>query len=261
MNKTDEDAAEVSEDSSNRSSHPLPQLRRHNNCTECELHEEANHVGIPTIFLKGSLTPSPSTPAVLLLGQNPGFNEDKEGLPFVGPSGQLVKSVYIDGISLRTLASVYLGNVARCYTPTMDGPKAKHYRACIPYLEEDLCQISQTSSSITILTLGAPAATWLYKRLADEKMNLTKAFQQQGRCLAFKRLSNSPIAIEASTVSFNVYSTYHPAAVLRVHNLIYAVQDHMQLLLDHLTGNSPGRSTPKIVSSCSPQQFYARTDP
>jgi len=150
-------------------------------CTLCSLHSGgARSVGIPTCYIPGSLPLSQETPCVLFLGQNPGFNEDTSGTPFIGKSGAMVQDSFIAGISLHTLASVFVGNTARCYHVTGDGPTNKHYKVCRDFLLPDLRLLAMASRELIVVCLGAPATSHLYALLGRPKVSLTSAFTHQG---------------------------------------------------------------------------------
>ena len=68
----------------------------HSDCTRCPLHEEAKTVGHATLWLEDSRPPSPSADALVWLGQNPGYHEDKLGTPFIGRSGILLRGGFLD---------------------------------------------------------------------------------------------------------------------------------------------------------------------
>src|SRR5690606_5857622 len=93
-------------------------------CEKCILHAGALSVGVPTVHLPTSLPPSPSADFIVFVGQNPGFHEDREGVPFIGRSGEILREAYIDGVQLAQRASVYLTTAVRC------GPVPKYPAAC-----------------------------------------------------------------------------------------------------------------------------------
>ena len=99
-------------------------------CTACDLHKYAKNPGVPGVFLPESLPLSPTTPVVAVLGMNPGFQEDRSNEPFVGPSGKMLKEIYLPAIIPH--ATVLLLNTARCYTPAAAPPKPRHFRCCFP---------------------------------------------------------------------------------------------------------------------------------
>lgn len=218
---------------------PLPQFPSLSSCTRCALHSTATHVGIPTHLHHSCLPPSPSTPAVLVIGQNPGYVEDRHGIPFIGPTGNILHTVYLAGISLPSLATIYLANAARC--TSISDPPARSFSSCAPHLLPDILAIARSSAPpLHILCLGAPAAKYTAS-LFSLSRNLKSALHSQA----------TPVDVEGSPLL--LYATYHPAAILRSHNLIHAVSGHLQILLDHLTGHAPTPSTPTVVPPRSPR--------
>ena len=251
----------------------LPQFPAHRECIGCELHTRAASVGIPTHYLPSSLSPSSSVPCVLFLGQNPGNTEDRQGTPFIGPTGQLLQSAYIAGIHLTSLASIFLSNTARCYHLHGESPTNAHYKACRPHLLPDLHHLASLSSELIVVCLGAAATSHLHALLSVPKVTLTSSFSHQGR-----QISLPPLPVDSSPLSSDreggsgavpgrddhsdgrgisppcvrVYTTFHPAACLRTHNLIHAVEGHLTLLLHHLTNRSPVPSTPTLILPTPP---------
>lgn len=223
---------------------PRPITPAHSACSACSLAaNRPRSIGIPTCLIPGSLAPSPSHPALLVLGQNPGWTEDATGLPFIGDSGEVAREFIIK--PLLALATIYISNTARCYHVVGDGPTNAHYTACSNlYLPPDLTAIAPPhSSSLTLLCLGAPAATHAHRVLGLPKVTQKSAFTTQGRQLPFP---TGPITL---------YSTYHPAAVLREHNLFNPFHAHLQLLRLHLLGRKPLPSPPRLIAPCLPSAF------
>lgn len=224
----------------------LSQFPSRPSCTLCALHEHASRgrAGIPTVHHPQSLPPAPETPVVVFVGQNPGFHEDREGVPFVGPSGRIVRLAFSAGARLLPLASIYLTNTARCYTPADSPPKSRHYSTCAPFLLEDLGEIAMLhgDTKLAIVALGAPAAFHLWKLAGAKKgVKLSEAFRRNGR----------PIPIPGA---WHFFSTFHPAAIIRNHNLIHAAQDHLRLVHDFLTGTLATPSKPTFIPPRLPTQ-------
>jgi len=219
------------------SEHPVRLCEPHSTCRLCPLHQVARSVGI-NLHHHHATPPSTTRPAVLIVGQNPGYNEDLAGKPFVGKTGYVLHKSYIDGVSIPSLADIYFANAARC-TSDHD-PKPATYRACIRHTLADIQRIAPLHPPpLYILTLGAPATTHTWS-LASISTSLSESFSKQG----------TPAKVEGHPVL--LFSTFHPAAVLRSFNLIHAVSGHLQILLDHLTDNAPTPSTPTIVPARSP---------
>jgi uracil-DNA glycosylase len=88
---------------------------------------------------------------VMLVGQNPGVEEDKTGRPFVGRSGKFLNKVLVEnGIERRNL---FVTNIVKHATPNNRKPLPDEIAACLPYLE---CQIYAMKPEIVIL-MGALA--------------------------------------------------------------------------------------------------------
>lgn len=90
----------------------------------------------------------PATSAIMLVGEGPGFYEDRQGRPFVGPSGNLLEKL-LAGIGLSR-RQVYITNVVKCRPPGNRDPQPDEIEACRPYLDR---QIELIQPRI-IVTLG-----------------------------------------------------------------------------------------------------------
>jgi uracil-DNA glycosylase family 4 len=208
----------------------------HPECQLCDRHTRVGpggHVGVPTVSL--GLPPSPDTPAVVLIGMNPGYYESQKNEPFVGKSGQLMRKCYLGCISLETRASIYLTNAARC-GPEAD-VKQREFNACFPYTIEDLRLVFETHTEVepAVVLLGADAVRQFHRHVLDRRSNLRQAFNRNGARHFFERRS------------FVMFSTYHPAFLLRNYAMSHAVADHLALLDDHLRGILREPTQPHIV--------------
>ena len=89
---------------------------------------------------------------LMFVGEAPGADEDTEGMPFVGKSGQLLdKMIAAMGWSRQ---SVYIANVLKCRPPDNRDPRADEVDACQPFLAKQIDAIRPK----VIVTLGKPAA-------------------------------------------------------------------------------------------------------
>lgn len=195
---------------------------------------------MPTEHLPTSLPPHPSARPILVVGQNPGHTEDEQGRPFVGKSGDLVRgraqipSVFLPP-SILSSHPVYLSNLVRCFHQSTEPLKARWIRPCSPYLVHDLRRIAHIHEPDPLIyTLGGPAATGVY-RLANIKHNLSSAINNQF----------TPVTIDGIRAS--VFSTYHPAFLLRNKNIIHPIKDHLTLLIQYLEDRMPTASQPHII--------------
>lgn len=99
-------------------------------CARCELCQERTQ----TVFSRGD----PSA-RVMFIGEGPGADEDREGLPFVGKAGQLLdKMIGAMGLTER---EVYIANVVKCRPPGNRTPLPAEMAACLPYLKEQIAEI------------------------------------------------------------------------------------------------------------------------
>jgi uracil-DNA glycosylase family 4 len=210
-------------------------------CTACDLHKYAKNPGVPGVFLPGSQPLSPSTPIVAVLGMNPGFQEDRSNEPFVGPSGKMLKEIYLPAILPH--ATVLLLNTARCYTPAAAPPKPRHFRCCFPKFSatdlDTVGQYIQPHVSKILLCTGAHAISTVTKFTHGKSWSLASAFTKQG----------TPTGLWGD---WQLFTTFHPAAVLRSRNLLHPVADHMTLVHAAVTGSMPVASSPRVVHPFSP---------
>ena len=88
---------------------------------------------------------------LMFIGEAPGYNEDQQGIPFIGAAGQLLTRI-IEAIGL-TRDRVFIGNVLKCRPPNNRTPLPDQVAACLPHL---LRQIDIIQPAI-IVTLGNPA--------------------------------------------------------------------------------------------------------
>jgi uracil-DNA glycosylase family protein len=156
-------------------------------CRACPLWR----TGTQTVFGEG-----PSDAELMLVGEQPGDQEDRQGKPFVGPAGKLLdKALEEAGIDR---SAVYLTNVVKHFKWTARGKRRIHAKpnwseiaACRPWLDAEL----EVVGPRVLVCLGSTAA----QALLDRQFRVTK---QRGE------LIDSPLAE-------HVLATVHPSAVLR----------------------------------------------
>jgi uracil-DNA glycosylase family 4 len=222
----------------------LPQFKAIPDCTKCELHTEAINPGVPTIHYKESAFPSPETPYMIVVGMNPGLNEDKKNEPFVGPTGQMLKNIYLSSLDILKTHTVYFTNAARCCTPGDTQLRNSHIKSCWPYTEEDLETITDFHTGQgSILCLGSHALNAVSKWVLPTKsLTLREGIEKQGMAFTY---NNKELFF---------FCTYHPAGVMRSPNLKYAVSEHLELIGQQLHGHVPSPSLPDIQPPRSPRK-------
>jgi DNA polymerase len=150
-------------------------------CQQCALHEGRSQ----TVFGTGNQQAD-----WMLIGEAPGAEEDKQGLPFVGRAGQLLDRM-LAAIGLQR-EQVYIANIVKCRPPGNRDPKPEEAAACSAYLKR---QIELVNPKV-ILVLGKVAAHHL---LGTEE--------------ALGKLRGAPYLYADTGIP--VIVTYHPAYLLR----------------------------------------------
>jgi uracil-DNA glycosylase len=110
-----------------------------NACTLCKLYKTATR-GVPG--------EGPATAKIMFIGEAPGFNEDRQGRPFVGAAGQFLEELLgLAGLSRR---DVFIANVVKHRPPNNRDPEPDEIAACSGYLERQIAAINPP----IIVTLG-----------------------------------------------------------------------------------------------------------
>jgi DNA polymerase len=150
-------------------------------CTRCGLAGGRTQV----VFGMGNPTAD-----LMFIGEGPGAEEDRQGLPFVGRSGKLLDQLMREEMGL-TRDDCYIANVVMCRPPGNRDPRPDEIDACRPWLEEKLDLIGPK----VLVTLGNFATKWILQTSEGIK-------RVRGRTYPWRE-------------GIVVVPTYHPAAVLR----------------------------------------------
>jgi len=175
-------------------------------CTRCRLCEGRNRV----VF--GTGNPDAD---LMFIGEGPGAEEDRQGLPFVGAAGELLTRI-IQAIEM-TRDEVYIANVVKCRPPGNRDPQPDEVAACRGYLERQIALVRPR----VIVALGRVAAQTLLGNDAPIGRMRGQWFRVQG----------VPTMV-----------TYHPAALLRNSALKRPTWEDMQQVRDFLQSGSSGSS-------------------
>ena len=96
---------------------------------------------------------------ILFIGEGPGEQEDRTGLPFVGRAGELLTQMIEKGMGIRR-SDVYICNIVKCRPPGNRTPLPPEVSACRPFLDGQIAAVAPR----VIVTLGKPAASLLLDR-------------------------------------------------------------------------------------------------
>jgi uracil-DNA glycosylase family 4 len=106
----------------------LKKLARHwSRCKECVLHHGRRNVVFGESFGKGT------GPRVLIIGEAPGAVEDEEGVPFVGPSGKLLREYYLEPAGVD---NGFITNTLGCRPPRNRDPARAELESCWPRVRQ-----------------------------------------------------------------------------------------------------------------------------
>ena len=150
-------------------------------CKLCTLHERRTQ----TVFGVGRRDAD-----LLVIGEAPGADEDRQGEPFVGRAGQLLNAM------LRAIGyargDVYIANILKCRPPNNRDPSPTEAATCTPYLQQQIGLVAPR----VILAVGRIAAQWLLQ--SDAPIG-----RLRGQVFRYGT-SGTPLIV-----------TYHPAYLLR----------------------------------------------
>ncbi len=119
-------------------------------CTRCPLCEGRNRI----VFGDGN-----PNAALMFIGEGPGREEDRRGLPFVGRAGELLTRMIERGLEIPR-SEVYICNIVKCRPPGNRTPQANEVATCKPFLDGQIDAVRPR----TIVTLGRPATSLLLGR-------------------------------------------------------------------------------------------------
>jgi uracil-DNA glycosylase len=172
-------------------------------CTACDLHRERTR----TAFSRGRLDAE-----LMMIGEGPGQQEDEQGVPFVGPAGQLLDKMIAAMGYARD--DVYICNVVKCRPPNNRAPSPAEAAACRHFLD---AQIDVVRPKL-IIALGRSAA---------ERLGLVpETGRWQGEFGEYRGVS--------------ALSTFHPAYLLRSPEQKRVVWADLKRALHFLGKTPPG---------------------
>lgn len=173
-------------------------------CTACELCKTRTQ----TVFQDGQ-----GTRGVLFVGEAPGADEDREGLPFVGKAGKLLTDIIEKGMGIRR-SEVTIANVLKCRPPDNRDPKPIEKALCTPFLDR---QIELLDPQV-VIPLGRHAACHLLQSDSTMGQLRGRIHERGGR---------------------KFVPTYHPAFLLRSPHMKSKCWADIQLAMAEL-GLKPG---------------------
>ena len=119
-------------------------------CQRCRLHEGRSRI----VFGDGNPDAD-----LMFVGEGPGAEEDRRGLPFVGRAGELLTAMIEKGLEIPR-SQVYICNIVKCRPPENRTPQSDEAATCKPFLDGQIAAVKPR----VIVALGKPATSLLLGR-------------------------------------------------------------------------------------------------
>jgi uracil-DNA glycosylase len=180
-------------------------------CTRCALH-----------FSRKRSVPGegPINAEIMFIGEGPGFHENEQGRPFVGPAGKFLDEL-LESIGMKR-SDVYITNVVKCRPPGNRDPEPGEIEACSGYLDRQI----QLINPKVIVTLGRYSKA---RYLPNAKISVVhgRAVEMNGRL---------------------VVAMYHPAAALHQGSLKGAIEEDFSRLPQLIAKSKLAKTPPAPVA-------------
>ena len=164
-------------------------------CTDCPLSEHRTNA------VPGE---GPANASIMLIGEGPGFHEDKQGRPFVGASGRFLDQLIVSAGLKRE--ELFIANVVKCRPPNNRDPQPEEIAACRKYLDRQIGLINPK----VVVTLGRYSMARFFPNQTIGKIR-GKARNIDGRL---------------------IYPMYHPAAALHNQSLRTVIEEDFKAVSD-----------------------------
>ena len=198
VGESSSESGQAEERESHRQSALLSLAEEASRCEKCALSQGRQTV----VFGSGNVRAD-----LMFVGEGPGAQEDRQGLPFVGPAGELLTRI-IEAIDLRR-EDVYIANIVKCRPPRNRDPLPDEVAACRGYLESQIRLVQPK----VLVALGRVAAQTLL-----------------GTDSSLGRMRGQWFEV----LGVPTRATYHPAALLRNSGFKRPTWEDMQIVRDRL---------------------------
>ena len=173
-------------------------------CTKCELYKTRNNP------VAGEGNPRAK---IMFIGEAPGFNEDKQGKPFVGRAGQILDEL-LNSVNLKR-EEIYITNILKCRPPQNRNPQQEEIKACTPYLDK---QIKIINPEI-ICCLGNFATQFILNK-----------FGLKDKIQGISKIHGKPIQISNLNGRVIIIPLYHPAVATYNSNMLQILKEDFQAI-------------------------------
>lgn len=179
-------------------------------CRKCDLWKTRKN----PVFGEGNINAK-----IMFVGEAPGYNEDKTGVPFCGKAGKILDEL-LGSVNIKR-EEVFISNILKCRPPNNRNPKEEEIHACSPYLDKQIDIIKPS----TICCLGNFAAAYIL-----EKFGLKDKIKGISRIHGQVFLHNSIFG------KLRIIPLYHPAAAVYNPNMLEVLREDFKVLSDEKEG-------------------------
>ncbi len=174
------------------------------NCQKCSLYQTRTY----PVIGQGN-----HQAEIILIGEAPGFNEDKAGRPFCGQAGKILDEL-LGSIEIKR-EEIYICNILKCRPPNNRNPEKEEIKACTPYLERQIAIIKPK----IIGSLGNYATAYLL-----EKFDLSDKIQ------GISKIHGQVFETKADFGPIKIIPFYHPAVVVYNENMREILKKDFKIL-------------------------------
>jgi uracil-DNA glycosylase family 4 len=196
-------------------------------CVRCPLHQTRTNV----VFGAGN-----ADAELMFIGEAPGANEDRLGLPFVGQAGKLLDTL-LEEIGLER-TDVWICNTLKCRPPGNRDPHPNEIASCQPYLRKQVDLIEPT----VICTLG----NFSTKLLRADSAGISRLHGREEVRIVGSR-------------AVRLYPLYHPAAALYTPSMLATLRADFQRIPELLALGAPDQP-PALEPVPEPEEFPGREE-
>ena len=169
---------------------------------------------------------------LMFVGEAPGAEEDRQGLPFVGRAGQLLNQM-LGEIGLER-GDVFIGNVLKCRPPGNRDPLPEEIEVCKPYLFRQI----QLIEPKVICTLG----NFSTKLLSGSPLGITKVHGRPQK----REVGGTPVTL---------FPLFHPAAALRTQSVAQLLREDFAKLPALLAEHAPPPDEEEVLDAREAEQL------
>jgi len=180
------------------------------NCQKCGLYQYSDK---PWIDGRGNT----KNPKLIMIGEAPGFEESKSGIPFIGRAGKKLDEMIIQTPGLA-FNDIYITNMVKCFPPISTSIPTKGFRVpkeseiflCKPFLIEEILSFGTENKPI-LMSLGNVALLGLTgEQSITKELGISKVIG-----IPTMKYEHNPERVDVTTEEYTLIPNFHPSYVLR----------------------------------------------